>query len=139
MKNRRKKYYSIDAVNNPEDWWKLLCKEEELDSNIEYSGKLVLLFAILAECQARNEKLLVFSQSLFSLNVIEKFLEAIDDNTQNPNADARLGGFEGRWTEGADYFRLDGTTEIRKRSKYCELFNDSENPRARFVKSKIKG
>lgn len=109
-----------------------LCPEEELN-NIEHSGKLMLLFSILAECEACGDKLLVFSQSLFSLDVIEHFLAMIDENTQNPNAEAKLGGFSGSWTRGVDYFRLDGSTNIETRNANCNNFNSDENSQARFV------
>lgn len=109
-----------------------LCPEEELN-NIEYSGKLMLLFSILAECEACGDKLLVFSQSLFSLDVIEHFMAMIDENTQNPNPDAKLGGFSGSWTRGIDYFRLDGSTNIETRNANCISFNSEENSQARFV------
>lgn len=107
-----------------------LCPEEELN-NIEHSSKLMLLFSILAECEACGDKLLVFSQSLFSLDVIEHFLAMIDDNTQNPNPEAKLGGFTGSWSRGVDYFRLDGSTNIETRNANCNNFNSEENSLAR--------
>lgn len=118
---------------NPTEWWMPLCPEEELN-NIEYSGKLMLLFSILAECEACGDKLLVFSQSLFSLDVIEHFLAMIDENTQNPNPDAKLGGFTGSWARGVDYFRLDGSTNIETRNTNCINFNSEENSQARYVR-----
>lgn len=116
---------------NPTEWWMQICPEEELN-NIEYSSKLMLLFSILAECEACGDKLLVFSQSLFSLDVIEHFLAMIDENTQNPNPDAKLGGFSGSWTRGIDYFRLDGSTNIETRNANCNSFNSEENSQARL-------
>lgn len=112
-----------------------LCPEEELN-NVEQSAKLMLLFSILAECEACGDKLLVFSQSLFSLDVIEHFLAMIDENTQNPNPDAKLGGFTGSWTRGVDYFRLDGSTNIETRNANCINFNSEDNSQARFVANK---
>ena len=41
---------------------------------IENSGKFVLLFQIIEETLRLNEKLLVFSQSLMTLNLVEEFL-----------------------------------------------------------------
>lgn len=114
------------------DWWTLICPEEEYD-NIECSSKLMLLFSILAESSASGDKLLVFSQSLHTLNLIEKFLGMITENTKIPNPTAQLGGFSGKWEKGSDYFRLDGSTNIQTRKKYCEMFNDETNTQARFV------
>lgn len=107
-----------------------LCPEEELD-NLEHSGKLMLLFSILAECEAIGDKLLVFSQSLYSLDVIEHFMNLMDENTRNPDPDAKLGGYTGSWTQGLDYFRLDGSTSIENRNLACQSFNAESNTRAR--------
>lgn len=117
---------------NPTEWWMPLCPEEELN-NVEFSGKLMLLFSILAECEACGDKLLVFSQSLFSLDVIEHFLAMIDENTQSPNPEAKLGGFTGNWARGLDYFRLDGSTNIETRNANCINFNSEDNPQARLA------
>lgn len=116
--------------DNPTEWWMPMVPEDELN-NLEYSGKLILLFSILAECEACGDKLLVFSQSLFSLDVIEHFLAMIDENTQNPSESAKLGGFTGSWARGIDYFRLDGSTNIETRNINCNVFNSDANSRAR--------
>lgn len=100
------------------DWWKAICPAEEFD-NIECSAKLMLLFSIIAECSDRGEKLLVFSQSLFTLNVIEHFLSVNDSAAQ--------------WKKGLNYFRLDGSTNIKLRTEYCRTFNDEQNTEARLV------
>lgn len=121
---------------NPTEWWMPLCPEEELN-NVEQSAKLMLLFSILADCEACGDKLLVFSQSLFSLDVIEHFLAMIDENTQNPNPDAKLGGFTGNWSRGVDYFRLDGSTNIETRNTNCINFNSEENSQARYLKTNL--
>lgn len=112
------------------DWWKVLCPEKEYD-NIECSGKLMLLFSILADCCACGDKLLVFSQSLLTLDVIEKFLAMVTENTIAPNTNTQLGGFSGRWVKGIDYFRLDGSTNIEARTRHCKMFNDETNTQAR--------
>lgn len=107
-----------------------MCPEEELD-NLEHSGKLLLLFSLLKECELLGDKVLVFSQSLFSLDVIEHFLKRIDENTQNPDPEAKLAGHIGSWSLGLDYFRLDGSTSIENRNIACKSFNREDNTRAR--------
>lgn len=118
---------------NPTEWWMSMCPEEELN-NLEHSGKLQVLFEILKECEAIGDKLLVFSQSLYSLDVIEHFLALIDENTQRDDdeKDSGLDQYQGSWSLGLDYFRLDGSTTIENRNSSCKVFNDAKNPRARL-------
>jgi transcriptional regulator ATRX len=105
-----------------------ICPEEELN-NLEHSSKLMLLMSILEKCEAIGDKLLVFSQSLYSLDVIEHFLNYIDEQTQQNPANA---SFTGSWTQGQDYFRLDGSTPVEQRNAYCKHFNSPNNPKARL-------
>lgn len=108
-----------------------MCPESELD-NVEHSGKLMLLLSLLQECDLIGDKLLVFSQSLYSLDVIENFLQLIDSNTQNPDENSKLCSYTGSWSLGLDYFRLDGSTNIENRNNACKSFNRPDNPRARL-------
>lgn len=125
-----------------------LVPENELD-DLRHSGKLMLLFSLLEECYQIGDKLLVFSQSLYSLDVIEHFLAKIDEHTQkkkknkrdDENADEetkevdeeseKLGNYTGSWSLGLDYFRLDGSTSIEHRNASCIQFNKENNTRAR--------
>lgn len=68
---------------------------------------------MIADCRDRCKKLLVFSQSLLTLNVIEVFLSILSENTHLPNLAAKLGDFTGKREKGIDYFRLDGSTNIQ--------------------------
>lgn len=71
----------------------------------------------------------MFSQSLYSLDVIEHFLNYIDELTQQ---NAACASFTGSWTLGQDYFRLDGSTPVEQRNAACKHFNSPSNPRARL-------
>lgn len=74
---------------------------------------------------------MVFSQSLFSLDLIEYFLDKIDEATQNAD-NSLLAGLGGSWSLGLDYFRLDGSSSVESRAAWCKTFNDIENIRARL-------
>lgn len=106
---------------NPTKWWKPMCTGDDLN-NLENSGKLTVLFSILAECGKRGEKLLVFTQSLDSLNVFEHFLKLMNDSGNN-----------GRWKLGSDYLRLDGSTETKDRQTLYDHFNNESNKRTRYA------
>lgn len=66
---------------DPSEWWKRFVEEKELN-NINHSPKLVILMNLLQECEVIGDKLLVFSQSLQSIDVIEHFLSLIDSRTR---------------------------------------------------------
>lgn len=111
------------------NWWKEVCSEEELDI-LEQGSKLTLLLSVIADCRAKSEKLLVFSQSLFSLHVIKHYLATISKNTEYPDPSAKLGSFTGKWKLDEDFFYLDGSTDIAKRAAECNKFKDTSNKQA---------
>ncbi|XP_026313758.1 transcriptional regulator ATRX isoform X2 [Hyposmocoma kahamanoa] len=116
---------------NPTEWWIPMVTEDEIE-DMRNSHKLVLLFEILRQCEAIGDKVLVFSQSLYSLDLIEHFLGKVDEATQDGRIDEKLGGHVGSWSPGVDYFRLDGSTSCENRSIWCKNFNREDNPRARL-------
>ena len=63
---------------------------------------------LLKETEKVGEKVLVFSQSLLILDLIEEFL-------QQPQY--------GDYIEGINYFRLDGSTRSSERSDQMKRFN----------------
>uniref|UniRef100_A0A3Q2ZGC5 RAD54 like 2 n=1 Tax=Kryptolebias marmoratus TaxID=37003 RepID=A0A3Q2ZGC5_KRYMA len=90
---------------------------------LENSAKMVLLFHLIDESVRRRDKILVFSQSLSTLTVLEDFLskrpmpEGIaTSDTQNPN-----------WVRNLNYYRLDGSTSASERERLINQFNDPEN------------
>ncbi|KAJ6663223.1 hypothetical protein lerEdw1_010359 [Lerista edwardsae] len=56
------------------DWYKDFVADADAEV-LEHSGKMVLLFDILRMAEELGDKVLVFSQSLISLDLIEDFLE----------------------------------------------------------------
>ncbi|XP_012279926.1 transcriptional regulator ATRX homolog isoform X2 [Orussus abietinus] len=115
----------------PSEWWSQFVQQKHFD-DIRISSKLTLLFGILKECEQIGDKVLVFSQSLYSLTLIEEFLRRIDDETQNDVKSELLEGHTGSWSLGLDYFRLDGQTSADNRSIWCNIFNKPSNTRARL-------
>ncbi|GAB1600203.1 helicase ARIP4-like [Argonauta hians] len=87
---------------------------------LENGGKLVLLFSLIEESLKFGDKLLVFSQSLTTLNVIEDFL----NKRKVPRPDMNE-----NWCRNKNYFRLDGSTSAGEREKLINQFNSHDNNR----------
>ena len=97
------------------EWYDEFFTEED-QYNVELSGKLFLLMEILADAEAVGDKVLVFSQSLVTLDLIEKVLGGGD-----------IGGDRENWCRGCDYFRMDGSTSAAMRQRWADIFNDEDN------------
>ncbi|XP_075145696.1 ATRX chromatin remodeler XNP [Haematobia irritans] len=117
--------------DDPSEWWKRFVADKELN-NINHSPKLVILMRLLEQCEAIGDKLLVFSQSLQSLDTIEHFLSLIDSKTRGYEYEGDVGEFRGFWTPNTDYFRLDGSCSVENRESMCKKFNDVTNLRSRL-------
>ena len=109
---------------------------------VELSAKFILLFAILEMCEKIGDKLVIFSQSLLTLNLIERLLKrkmkefGKQNNLANMNYKeivAQTGGVSHRWVKDIDYFRIDGSVDSTDRTSIIEQFNDVGNPRARLM------
>ncbi|XP_014256207.1 transcriptional regulator ATRX-like isoform X2 [Cimex lectularius] len=115
-----------EVVETKKEWWSDLVVEDDWE-DITRSSKLFLFFTILKYCEEIGDKILVFSQSLYTLDIIEYFLEKLDENKDGGNNQ-----FAGSWIKGADYFRLDGSTGTDYRHSWCKNFNKESNTRARL-------
>ncbi|KAM7402161.1 hypothetical protein PAMP_017426 [Pampus punctatissimus] len=90
---------------------------------LENSAKMVLLFYMIEESVRTRDKILVFSQSLSTLTVIEDFLSKrpIPTGIASPNAQSQS------WVRNINYYRLDGSTSASERERLINQFNDPEN------------
>ncbi|KAH9519843.1 hypothetical protein Btru_071052 [Bulinus truncatus] len=122
------------------EWWAQYVIEDD-KSKMELSNKLFLLFEILKMCEEIGDKVLIFSQSILSLNIIENFLENVDSKYQQEcetlikeeeDEDKEKESFGKCWTKNLDYYRMDGTTSAQNRQLWASNFNDIENYRARL-------
>ncbi|XP_029304789.1 transcriptional regulator ATRX-like isoform X1 [Cottoperca gobio] len=116
---------SARSQNQDEGWFKNLLSEEDAKI-LAHSGKMVLLFEILRMAEDLEDKVLVFSQSLISLDLIEDFLKA-SHHARNPSSFKA-----GSWIRNIDYYRLDGSTSAVLRKKWADQFNNATNVRGRL-------
>uniref|UniRef100_A0A1A7W7G8 DNA helicase n=1 Tax=Iconisemion striatum TaxID=60296 RepID=A0A1A7W7G8_9TELE len=112
------------------DWHKEFVTEADAEI-LEHSGKIMLLFEILRMAEEVEDKVLVFSQSLISLDLIEDFLELACKTDEDDDKPSPYKG-EGKWFRNIDYYRLDGSTNAPTRKKWAEEFNDTSNIRGRL-------
>lgn len=93
----------------------------EETGDIVNSNKIVVLLDILEAAAQEGSKMLLFTQSLVAMELIERVL----DGQTGSNGKAR-------WTLGRDYFRLKGATSQSVRQGWVTRFNDPRNARARL-------
>ncbi|CAL4128388.1 unnamed protein product, partial [Meganyctiphanes norvegica] len=93
------------------DWTEGLFKEY-VPGLLENSAKFQIFFKVLEGTLMALDRLLVFSQSLFTLTLLEEFLQ----RSYIP------GTYEG-WLRNRSYFRLDGSTSAQDREKLINEFN----------------
>lgn len=125
---------SDDAASNA--WFSTLLKKDEA-KEIELSGKFILLFSILEECEKLGDKILLFSQSLDTLDLVEEMLKirmdrAAADLSRNSRNESLESDATNVWIKNRDYFRLDGSTASDYRKQWIDVFNDENNFRARL-------
>ncbi|XP_063361349.1 uncharacterized protein LOC134650318 [Cydia amplana] len=97
------------------DWAAELLKDY-IPGIIENSSKMELFFYLLNESIKMGDRILLFSQSLFTLNLIEDFLER-----------NYIPGTNCLWERNTNYYRLDGSTHALEREKLINEFNANPN------------
>lgn len=89
------------------------------------SVKFQIFFELLDGAVRQNDRLLVFSQSLFTLTLLEEFLQ----RSYIP------GTCEG-WQRNRSYFRLDGSTSAQDRERLINEFNSNPTVRIFLVSTR---
>ncbi|KAK9890570.1 hypothetical protein WA026_011940 [Henosepilachna vigintioctopunctata] len=97
----------------PYDWAVDLLKDY-IPGRIENSAKIEILFCIIKESLSLGDRILVFSQSLITLDLIEQFLQSSVIPGENVN-----------WCRNTSYYRLDGSTSALEREKLINEFNSN--------------
>ena len=128
-----------DELAADKGWWNKFLDQEgdeppELQlKKLSLGSKMILLMDILKEAETVGDKVLVFSQSLLSLDIIQEFLRTIDEsNNKGGYGAGDMENYLGSWQEGRDYYRMDGSTSPDVRKKWCNYFNKVSNHRMRL-------
>jgi hypothetical protein len=98
--------------------------EFEKMHEIKKSPKFIILAHILAMAVRDQEKVVVYSQGLKTLDIIEWFLRSSDwkkhvGSLRLSFPSLKLGG----WKKGEDFLRMDGSTDSGKRGSLVDKFN----------------
>ncbi|XP_050540610.1 transcriptional regulator ATRX homolog isoform X2 [Daktulosphaira vitifoliae] len=109
------------------NWWKPLIPKRSMLNSVHPFSKFIMMFAILKECEEIGDKVLLFSESLYTLDLIQEFLE----NTEDIHDQA--GPYGNSWIQGEDFFRVDGNVSVKIREECCQKFNDISNTRLRLL------
>lgn len=122
LKYHQERYGKESVDNHREFWWREVIDplEEKEMFDMKLGSKFTLIFSILAQCERIGDKILIFSQSIPTLDYLEKLL------------------YEHNWTKNRDYFRIDGKVEIIERHDVIAKFNNPENHRARLMLISIR-
>ena len=103
-----------EPEGKPQGFWYDKLLTDEMENMIELSGKMLFLRELLVETKRLGEKVLVFSQSLLTLDIIEHFLCQEEFGSLTPDL---------------DYFRLDGATGAGDRATMTRSFNCNKEKR----------
>ncbi|XP_034388848.1 helicase ARIP4 isoform X2 [Cyclopterus lumpus] len=90
---------------------------------LENSAKMILLFHLIDESVRKRDKMLIFSQSLTTLTVMEDFLSKRPMPPGIASSDAQ----SQNWVRNVNYYRLDGSTSGSERERLINQFNDPDN------------
>lgn len=83
---------------------------------METSGKMMVLFEILKVCTQVGDRVIVFSQSLKTLDVISNFIYLHNEQAYKTRNRRRMKPYK--------FLRIDGTTPQQTRFMYIQRFND---------------
>uniref|UniRef100_A0A0N5A7S1 Helicase ARIP4 n=1 Tax=Syphacia muris TaxID=451379 RepID=A0A0N5A7S1_9BILA len=96
--------------------WAELAMQNYQPGNIVNGFKMVIALSIIQETTRKLEKILLFSQSLLTLDLIEEYLH------NSAPIDTPQGSV--KWIKNRTYYRFDGTTSGSEREKLINRFNE---------------
>ncbi|KAG7397072.1 hypothetical protein PHYBOEH_001286 [Phytophthora boehmeriae] len=98
-------------------WHRLLFAKDYMEKyvpkKLESSGKMMLLMQILSECQDIGDRVILFSQSIPTLNTIALMI-------------SKHNKYQRRHSKRLSYLRIDGSTPQQDRFRQIAQFNDLE-------------
>lgn len=136
----KKQTVSSDDDANVEEWWRGTVEQEGTENvkGVLHGNKVVLLYHLLAYADMIGDKVVIFANSLDTLNYVEYALQ-LDWAEQVPNLLSSFPGKKlGEWRKGEQYFRIDGSVDPYERGQLVDAFESDRNANA-FLLSKAGG
>eukprot|EP00092_Neocalanus_flemingeri_P001700 GFUD01001814.1.p1 GENE.GFUD01001814.1~~GFUD01001814.1.p1 ORF type:complete len:1623 (+),score=612.15 GFUD01001814.1:145-4869(+) len=123
-----------DPIGGHKGWWNSFLGDEDKLDELRFGNKMVLLMDVLKESALIGDKVLVFSQSLLSLDLIEDFLSRVNAAHEDTDrtGEAAMADYLDTWIPGKDYYRMDGSTAADTRKIWCKYFNRTTSHRMRL-------
>ncbi|GMT24230.1 hypothetical protein PFISCL1PPCAC_15527, partial [Pristionchus fissidentatus] len=94
--------------------WAEIAMREYVEGKVDNSPKMAYALRLIDGCTRKGEKMVIFSQSLSTLSLIEESLSLVPLHT--------LGG-QRMWNRNVNYLRFDGSTNGSEREKLINRFN----------------
>lgn len=98
--------------------WADLCMRDYTPGRIDNSPKMKYALSLIDGCTRRGEKIILFSQSLSTLSLIEEALDRVPLETPSGQR---------MWNKQVNYLRFDGSTNGAEREKLINRFNGDAN------------
>ena len=115
--------------NNDPKWWHGVFRKHQNLADVKNGGKISLLLQIIAHSDLIDDKVVVFSQSIATLDFIEIVLNAPywEESVQSLKS-LKPNKTWGSWRKNVEYLRIDGSTSASERGDLISSFNrdDSE-------------
>jgi SNF2 family DNA or RNA helicase len=109
-------------------WWKPFVRNAESLKDVENGYKMVVLLHILEYSKAIDDKVLVFSTCLRTLDYIESVLQLPKWKSLVPSLeDDSIGAYK----KNEEYVRIDGSVGSGERGEIVTQFNDEDTGKAR--------
>uniref|UniRef100_A0A8L8KM09 Helicase ATP-binding domain-containing protein n=1 Tax=Heligmosomoides polygyrus TaxID=6339 RepID=A0A8L8KM09_HELPZ len=108
------------------DWAEIAMASYKV-GHIEHGYKIVLAMELLDACVRIEEKMLIFSQNLTALDLIENYLSRRPLRTSTETTS---------WMKNINYFRLDGSTPGSEREKLINRFNSDPTARLFLISTR---
>lgn len=89
---------------------------------VQHSGKILVTLHLIQLCLAKDDKIIIFSQNLNTLNILSILFQQL-----------------WRWRQDINWFRLDGSTNAQTRQHQIDIFNKHKSQQKVYLVSTKAG